>query len=366
MFAARVLGALALTCMVASPITASAAPPAQDLINDLSYVAARLRADHPGFVEGLDPSVPAVAGSALREALKEARLARTDADYNRIMGGYAAAFRDPHVSVHLEGEVGSQEAARGPAGALVRLGPSAWMLVLPTFYAGHDAFDSTMAAIARARDELAGEQPALLAIDLRGNGGGSSSPADQVLTALWGPAAPAVLSARRPKASLWRTSEGVIADLGERRERIARRYPESLADFDRLLRGIEAASRRGQPLHRSPLPMAGGGATLKAGPKEVVVVTDGACISACLDFLDRLLEAPDVVHVGEPTGSDTLYTEVQSVELPSGRGAITIPMQRLEGRRRPAHVPYGPSLRLSGEENIAAWLADKVAALPRR
>lgn len=79
--------------------------------------------------------------------------------------------------------------------------------------------------------------------------------------------------------------------------------------------------------------------------------------------MDRLLEGPGVEQVGQPTGADTLYTEVESVPLPSGRATLLLPMQRLEGRRRGAMQAYAPRVRLDDDAAVSAWLRREVAAL---
>jgi len=208
--------------------------------------------------------------------------------------------------------------------------------------------------------QLARGAPGLLVVDVRGNGGGSSAPADDVLRAIWGPAAPGALNRRRAKASLWRASDGVIANLQQRRTRIAQRYPQELPGFDALLGGLKRARQDGQPLYRHPLPAPAAGQRIRPGPSRTIVITDSTCISACLDFLDRMLEAPGVIHAGQETGADTLYTEVRSVPLPSGRGVLTIPMQMLEGRQRRARETYKPSVALADDRAVQAWLSDQL------
>ncbi|QDI04186.1 hypothetical protein E4A48_11195 [Xanthomonas cerealis pv. cerealis] len=79
--------------------------------------------------------------------------------------------------------------------------------------------------------------------------------------------------------------------------------------------------------------------------------------------MDRLLEGPGVEQVGQPSGADTLYTEVESVPLPSGRATLLLPMQRLERRQRGALQPYAPRVRLDAAAAVNAWLRREVTAL---
>ncbi|QSQ46881.1 hypothetical protein ISN34_08715 [Xanthomonas translucens pv. translucens] len=334
---------------------------------DLQFAAARIAADHPGLAPGVDPALAAQAQQAASAAQAQARRIVDRAGYTRVMRAYVAAFGDPHVAIDLaspDTSSAAQPAADTAAqGAFERLTPAAWKLTLPTFYAGDPGFESTMSAIAAAADALQQHTPALLVLDLRGNGGGAAAPGDAVLTAIWGEQALPALGHRRASASLWRVSAGVIENLQARRTRIAARYPQELPGFDRLLDGLRAAQRQGQALYRDPLPTATAGTPPRGGPARIVAITNGACISACLDFMDRLLEGPGVEQVGQPTGADTLYTEVESVQLPSGRATLLLPMQRLQGRQRGALQPYAPRVRLDDTAAVNAWLRREVAAV---
>jgi hypothetical protein len=336
---------------------------------DLQFAAARIAADHPGLAPGVDPALAAQARQAARAAQAQARRIVDRAGYAQVMQAYVAAFGDPHVAIELASPDTTPASAPPSAsdtvaqGAFERLTPSAWKLTLPTFYAGAPGFETTQAAIATAADALRHHTPALLVLDLRGNGGGAAAPGDAVLAAIWGEQALPALDRRRASASLWRVSDGVIDDLQTRRARIAARYPQELPGFDRLLEGLRAARQRGEALYRDPLPHAAIGTPPRGGPARIAVITDGACISACLDFMDRLLEGPGVEQVGQPTGADTLYTEVESVPLPSGRATLLLPMQRLEGRRRGAMQAYAPRLRLDDAAAVNGWLRREVAAV---
>ncbi|NYF18655.1 hypothetical protein HDC36_000092 [Xanthomonas sp. JAI131] len=338
---------------------------------DLQFAAARIAADHPGLAPGADPALAAQARQAASAAQAQARRIVDRAGYARVMQAYVASFGDPHVAIELASPDTTAASATAPApapdtaaqGAFERLTPTAWKLTLPTFYAGDPGFETTQAAIAAAADALRQHTPALLVLDLRGNGGGAAAPGDAVLAAIWGEQALPALDRRRASASLWRVSDGVIDNLQTRRARIAARYPQELPGFDRLLDGLRAAQRQGEALFRDPLPSAAGGTPPRGGPARIVAITDGACISACLDFMDRLLEGPGVEQVGQPTGADTLYTEVESVPLPSGRATLLLPMQRLEGRQRGAMQAYAPHVYLADEAAVSAWLRREVAAV---
>ena len=356
MLAAFVSTALAMTIEFAH-----ANDMASDASTDVRFLSARIAADHPGMVNPGDPSFRQRARKAELEALKKAVNARTEDDYRSVLTGYVASFSDPHVSVELRDTQGASAASPiaepGPLGSFEQLGSGISRLTLPTFYAGEPGFDAVIQAIDQAEKAWSKNTPDTLVIDLRGNGGGASEPGDRVLTAIWGEHAVPALAGRRAKSSAWRVSKNVLHDLERRRPRIAQHYPTELAGYDQLVSGLRNALNHGQSLYVEPAAPTADRVSLKAGPKRVFVITDSSCISACLDFMDRLLEAPHVVQIGQATGWDTIYTEVESISLPSGRGDATVPVQLLQGRYRASHQVYEPSIHLNDDKSIADWMA---------
>lgn len=348
--------ALAATCSFAH-----ARDVARDASDDIRFLSARIGADHPGMVNPGDPGFRQRANEAARVALRRAGKARTDSDYCDVLTAYVASFEDPHLSVELNvnQDVGASLPAAVPVrrGSFEHIASGISLLTLPTFYAGEPGFDDVIHAIDQAEKELARSTPDTLVIDLRGNGGGASEPGDRVLMAIWGNRALPALAGRRAKRSAWRASRNVLHDLEQRRPRIAQRYPTELAGYDQLLSGLRNAVSRDQLLYQEPIVPKADRGQLKAGPRKVFVITDSACISACLDFMDRVMEAPHVVQVGRATGWDTVYTEVESVSLPSGRGDATIPVQLLQGRYRASHQAYEPSIHLDDDRAIGNWMA---------
>jgi hypothetical protein len=99
------------------------------------------------------------------------------------------------------------------------------------------------------------------------------------------------------------------------------------------------------------------------------VLTDYGCASACLDAVD-LLKSLGAVQVGQETSADTVYMEVRSGPLPSGRVNANIPMKVYRGRARgnnetamPAHEWTGA---LADTAGIEAWIAGLDAAAASR
>lgn len=192
-------------------------------------------------------------------------------------------------------------------------------------FAPHALVDLGNPFVARAeRCEVAGQrqihvlrwQP--LVLDARGNTGGSSSHGVALANALWGEPflADAVRRAMRDRPPIvidWRASRAVQTHV----EGLAALHPSLAA----AARGIAEARAAHRPLFSQPddpLPPPADPAIAPATRARVILLTDGRCASACLDFADLLLRAnPGVVHAGTPTAAGTEYMEVRRTALPA-------------------------------------------------
>jgi hypothetical protein len=103
----------------------------------------------------------------------------------------------------------------------------------------------------------------------------------------------------------------------------------------------------------------------------VVVLTDRACVSACLDLMDELMAMPGAVQAGASTSADTIFMELTNVpELPSGLARLNFPHKAWIKRPRGSNVPYVPAARFTwtgepgDETGMRRWLA-RVLSEPR-
>ncbi|AFU98729.1 S41 family peptidase [Simiduia agarivorans] len=77
----------------------------------------------------------------------------------------------------------------------------------------------------------------------------------------------------------------------------------------------------------------------------LVLLTDGACVSACLDFADMIRATPGSLHVGETTAADSLYMSAPTVVLPSGN-RLQMPLKVWRNRLRGNNEPLVPDIYL--------------------
>lgn len=82
---------------------------------------------------------------------------------------------------------------------------------------------------------------------------------------------------------------------------------------------------------------------------KVILLTDGHCASACLDFADLLLAMPGVIHIGSVTSGDTSYMEVRDITLPSGVAGLSLATKVYRNRPRGYNEFYTPRYVWEGE-----------------
>ncbi len=204
--------------------------------------------------------------------------------------------------------------------------------------------------------------------DLRGNGGGSSAWMHAMARSLWGED---WVEAHAPRSTgvEWRASAGNLETVESYKASLGG-DPEVMEWLVKITEGLAATRASGRELwlqaDDGPRAAAPTATPMRA---RVYVLTDYGCASACLDAVD-LLKALGAVQIGQETSADTVYMEVRSDPLPSGRVNANVPMKVYRGRARgdnetwiPDHAWTGA---LSDTAGIEAWLAGLDAAAAGR
>lgn len=218
------------------------------------------------------------------------------------------------------------------------------------------------AEIAARADEIR-SAPAVV-FDLRGNNGGSSSWINAMAESLWGED---WIAAHAPQSSgvEWRASAGNLATI-ESYKAVLGGDPEIMEWLVKITDGLSETRAAGRELwlqaDDDEPAVAPASTPMRA---RAYVLTDYGCASACLDAVD-LLKALGATHVGQETSADTVYMELRSEPLPSGRVVARIPMKVYRGRARgnnETHAPDHPWRgALSDTAGLEAWIAQLDAA----
>jgi hypothetical protein len=255
----------------------------------------------------------------------------------------------------------------GPIG-LSEPRPGIFLVSMPTFgpdAAGVAAYRALFDAVRARRAELLRARAVVL--DLRHNGGGSSSWSRQLAEALWGtePVTHAMAQFFRNVEIWWRTSEGNIAHMATLAEQArANGNAPAAAYMSAQGEAMRAARANGEPLwvqqRASDRQVPQGPVPPSDFTAPVYVITPGRCASACLDAVDTFTRFDNVRLIGAPTSADSTYMEVRSQPLPSGRGAIVIPTKVWLGRPRAGGEIYKPHIVMEALDWSTASFLDRI------
>lgn len=206
----------------------------------------------------------------------------------------------------------------------------------------------------------------LIVFDLRGNRGGSSSWTPRILDPLFGEEYVNQLRQRvnRGVYVQWRASSGnadFVEDSSLPRHPPGSRFHDDYVELIATLRGAVAEGREltGDVSPPDPSSLRAPSEQHPLGPRTVLL-TDGWCASACLDFADVVLSIPGASHAGAATSADALYIDNRSILLPSGLGRFGFSMKVYRNRLRDHNEAYEPDLEYRGAdwstEAVQAWL----------
>lgn len=304
--------------------------------------------------------------------------------YVRPIDQCVFASEDRSIAIDLEWRPGGRDfysrhglytRSEQPAVGMRRLDDGGYWITIPTF--NGDPESEAGRALGALVSEIASQSGTLrrapaITFDLRGNGGGSSAWSHQIARALWGAGA-FERAPEPPMTVVWRASE---ANLQALREGLQQRgangglTPEVREWYRDSIAGLEAALARGDDrwvIEPEIVARSGAdGATAPYHPPQgaVFVLTDETCMSACLDAVDLWIRFGGI-PVGRETGADTIYMEVRNVRMPSGLGAMSVPMKYYIGRARGHNQSVVPVHRFDGDMADTAALEAWVATLPR-
>ena len=340
---------------------------AQTAVLDLDYMYQMYSDNHAGVVDSDNPAFKKKLDKEYKKARRLALKAKTEYDYQKALVTLLAPFKDVHMRVDFNNKVFPytfktpvDESLRRPVSVENFGDNSAWIYMNTFVNADHSCKD-----IFEAYEKLAPEIEKLknkdiIVLDVRYNGGGCFGLSNIVLRALYGDKYVEAANNNSYhgaihylRATPWVAQS--MADTGDSAENV-NKLKQAIKDGQLFMTGWQGAGVQ------TPLPPT----DLKA---RVYVLTDGKCVSACLNFMDTVKET-NAVQIGRETNGDTRYVRGNSAVLPSGSGEITIAYERISGRRRKDNETYKPGFKFKGDMNDTAalqkWILDLDTKLNKR
>ena len=323
-----------------------------DALMDLEYVYTSLLDNHPGVYNNEDPDFIAHLHYAFNEYTQKINVACPH-EFCSILTDFANSFNDKHLTVSFHNHVINKSTpTKRKEFCNLSLQKDIQWIALPTF-SPNSGEQKILEDIIANMSSL--RSCKIIIFDVRGNGGGNSYWGKTIVTQLFGESyAKAMIEyAGRHVYVEWRASKKNI-------DYLKQLYPSFEAQY-----GINGEVTQWLTITINNLQQAYDQGLLLYSDKKtvnndivqtthvidnpvkakIVVITDKGCGSACLNFIDYLKAMQhDVILFGQPTGADTLYMEIQTMDLPSKQGTFCFPMKVYRNRPRGNNVSFVPDI----------------------
>lgn len=202
-------------------------------------------------------------------------------------------------------------------------------------------------------------------VDLRGNFGGNDLYGRKLADTLYGPNY--VRNRLGPIGggcpSTFRAStDNIAATRGYIRDFETSGDVDGAAEYKKALQAMEAARKKGMELTGGIFCKSISSETHEAASSlirtPVMVLTDVGCFSSCINTVGYFVKL-GAIQVGQMTGSDTHYSEVREISLPSQLSTFSTMMALMPDA--PARIgPFIPTVPYNGEisntEALEAWI----------
>jgi hypothetical protein len=344
----------------------------QDTLTDLQYMHTTLLNNHPGVHNDEDPDFIKHLDNSFIESFKKIKNASDANECNSILIDFAKSFNDSHLrlSLHNCSEKNSMHDLISRKNFYtINLKENIQWITLPTF-SPNDPEQKILNDIIENLPTIRSYKTIIF--DLRGNGGGNSYWGKLIVEKLFGQtyAKKMIENANKNVYVEWRASKDNIAFLKNL-------YMSFQKDFgidgpatqwlNTVIQDLQQAYDQGLPLCRSKKIVNNANVTFEDPSiynpvrAKIIIIIDQKCASACLDFIDYLKAMNhDIVLFGETTGADSVYMEIQEVNLPSKKGTFCFPMKVYRNRIRGNNVPYYPDISYNGNINDTTHLKDVI------
>ena len=228
--------------------------------------------------------------------------------------------------------------------------------------------DEMLAGLAKVRDVRA------IVFDTRGNRGGDSSVGDRIFEAATGGLEfdRSNLDAFPRYHAQWRVSDFLVTFLDSMLEQSKQLYGAGSARVaeDTAFRDEVIAARKagrswvdqdaGPSIRRQDVIARHG--HMRRFDAKIALLTDSACVSACLDFADVVLQVPGVIHMGQTTDADSVYMVAAPSRMPSGN-RLVMPVKVWRNRVRGNNEPLVPDVPVDLGQEEAKVRRDVLRAL---
>lgn len=288
-----------------------------------------------------------------------------------VIGGRAMALSWTQLSpTEIDPIIRSWRGARPPEVSTKLIGDGIAWVKLGFFEPGDAAQTIALHSAISAAASLRSKRYVVL--DVRGNGGGPYNWFMAYLRGLYGQAyADHYATARLRIRPVFRLSPAYLTF--DREDATTASAIEEPLDPPNQTNNVEnemlqkRAIAAGESVFLSkpnPKPSRSAGTPQNPVRADVFVLTDTACASACISFVDEVKRFPGVRQIGLPTGVDSRSGTAVEIGLPSENATVFIPAMTRDGRLRGDNEAQLPSIRFNGDirsdQEVQSWFLQDV------
>ena len=328
---------------------------------DLIFIEKTIKENHPGIHNHLDQNFKMHLSDSVKKAKKELKKALNDIERMEVLCAFGKSFNDSHLSVFFP----DLYQLRQPSPVKKcndfvnkELSKNAYFIKIPTFNPNVED-QIKMNALLNLLPTL--RRYPLIVFDVRQNGGGNSIWGSRIANMLFGEqyAEKKRMEFFKNQYTDYRASKDNIKHVEMIYETII--IPQSGPESDEsiewanIIKELHKAYKAKKPYASLSDYLNKNGDDVELSESlykgKIIVLIDERCVSATLDFIDELkLLSDHVVLIGQTTKSDSVYMELRSVPLPSGKGEFHFPIKVYRNRPRGHNVPYTPDIQLNDSE----------------
>lgn len=331
----------------------------QEIEQDFDFIYGCLKENHPGYHDSLNPTFREVLENMYECTKSKIQLCENEDEKIKIIKEFLKQFNCSHLRVHYYnpscGEVKNNKGKY--SWSFEEIKKDVYLITLPTFDQSILDLDSRDKVLEELAKTVNFSEKTYI-FDVRNNGGGNSMLAQSVLEALYGKTKVQYCIELTDKDVFveWRASKQNIENI----ENFYKKGTENnyLDDatkkiLEELMVGMKKAHKKDLIFYKTspghnitfPTPNAGNKDNNNDFAKKIIVIINGGCGSATLNFLDLITTLePNTILMGQETGSDSLYMDVGRIELPSKKGALIYPMKVYRTRKRGNNETYKPHI----------------------
>ncbi|HLJ31643.1 MAG TPA: S41 family peptidase [Candidatus Babeliales bacterium] len=340
-----------------------------DALKDLEHMRTMLLNNHPGVYNDQDPDFVTHLNKNFDESSHKIKESSDSEEHNSILTYFAKSFNDSHLCVSFNQSPTNTNPAphkkRKPFYSVGLQNDVQW-IALPTFMPNEDeqkTLKDIIANLATLRSHK------LIIFDVHGNSGGNSFWAKSIVENLFGEsyATEMINLAEKDISVEWRASKDNIDYLKKLYLSFEKQYgmdSEPTQWLTKIINDLQQAHNQDLPLctsNENAKSTISSNNNVNPVLAKIVIVTDKCCGSACLDFIDYVKAMKhDVTLFGQTTGTDTVYMEVHTTDLPSKKGTFSFPIKVYRNRPRGNNVPYNADISYDGDMNDTIALQQAV------